>query len=157
MPSRWLGDGGLAEERTYLGEEVCLGLHAVARTEGEGALAQGGLQRDVHGRVAGKVGHERRQLADEPGRGLTRVDPSGDALLAAVGERRFEVDAVLMGYGFMPSNELLRALAAGTISTARAAISSHIATRIARRAWRASTPLAIAAASAERGRQPMKA
>lgn len=44
------------------------------------------------------------------GQGLTRVDPSGDGLTASVGHRRFEVDAVLMGYGFMPSNELLRAL-----------------------------------------------
>ena len=44
------------------------------------------------------------------GQGLTRVDPSGEALTAWLGQRRFEVDAVLMGYGFMPSNELLRAL-----------------------------------------------
>jgi NADPH-dependent 2,4-dienoyl-CoA reductase/sulfur reductase-like enzyme len=44
------------------------------------------------------------------GQGLKRVDRSGDALTALVGQRRFEVDAVLMGYGFMPSNELLRAL-----------------------------------------------
>jgi thioredoxin reductase len=44
------------------------------------------------------------------GQGLTRVERSGEALLASLGQRRFEVDAVLMGYGFMPSNELLRAL-----------------------------------------------
>jgi len=41
------------------------------------------------------------------GQGLTGVEPG---LVASVGQRRFEVDAVLMGYGFMPSNELLRAL-----------------------------------------------
>jgi NAD(P)H-nitrite reductase large subunit len=44
------------------------------------------------------------------GQGLTRVDRSGDGLIASLGARRFEVDAVLMGYGFMPANELLRAL-----------------------------------------------
>lgn len=44
------------------------------------------------------------------GQSLTRVDQAGAALVATVGARRFEVDAVLMGYGFMPSNELLRAL-----------------------------------------------
>lgn len=41
------------------------------------------------------------------GSALTRVEPG---LAAYVGQQRFEVDAVLMGYGFMPSNELLRAL-----------------------------------------------
>jgi NADPH-dependent 2,4-dienoyl-CoA reductase/sulfur reductase-like enzyme len=40
-------------------------------------------------------------------RALTRVEPG---LVAFVGQQRFDVDAVLMGYGFMPSNELLRAL-----------------------------------------------
>lgn len=42
--------------------------------------------------------------------GLTRVDPAVDGLVASLGSSRFEVDAVLMGYGFLPSNELLRAL-----------------------------------------------
>jgi D-hydroxyproline dehydrogenase subunit alpha len=44
------------------------------------------------------------------GEGLTHIERSGEALTASLGQRRFEVDAVLMGYGFMPSNELLRAL-----------------------------------------------
>jgi NADPH-dependent 2,4-dienoyl-CoA reductase/sulfur reductase-like enzyme len=43
-------------------------------------------------------------------RSLTRVEQTDDGLLATVGASRFHVDAVLMGYGFLPSNELLRAL-----------------------------------------------
>jgi thioredoxin reductase len=52
----------------------------------------------------------RRRIPLLYGQGLTRIEPSGEALTAWLGQRRFEVDAVLMGYGFMPSNELLRAL-----------------------------------------------
>ncbi len=49
----------------------------------------------------------RRDIPLLYGQALTRVEPG---LVAFVGRQRFEVDAVLMGYGFMPSNELLRAL-----------------------------------------------
>jgi NADPH-dependent 2,4-dienoyl-CoA reductase/sulfur reductase-like enzyme len=53
--------------------------------------------------------HQRR-IPVLHGQGLTRVDPSGTALVASLDRDRFEVDAVLMGYGFLPSNELLRVL-----------------------------------------------
>lgn len=62
----------------------------------------------------------RRRIPLLNGHVLASVAPSSaDGLIATVGRfrngamsavRHFEVDAVLMGYGFMPSNELLRAL-----------------------------------------------
>jgi NADPH-dependent 2,4-dienoyl-CoA reductase/sulfur reductase-like enzyme len=52
----------------------------------------------------------RRRIPLLYGQGLTRVAPAGDSLVASLGSGRFDVDAVLMGYGFLPSNELLRAL-----------------------------------------------
>lgn len=52
----------------------------------------------------------RRRIPLLYGQRLTRIEQSGEELAAWLGQRRFEVDAVLMGYGFMPSNELLRAL-----------------------------------------------
>jgi NADPH-dependent 2,4-dienoyl-CoA reductase/sulfur reductase-like enzyme len=52
----------------------------------------------------------RRRIPLLYGQGLTHIEPSGEALTASLGQRHFEVDAVLMGYGFMPANELLRTL-----------------------------------------------
>jgi NADPH-dependent 2,4-dienoyl-CoA reductase/sulfur reductase-like enzyme len=52
----------------------------------------------------------RRRIRLLYGQTLTRVEQADVGLVASLGERRFQVDAVLMGYGFLPSNELLRAL-----------------------------------------------
>lgn len=52
----------------------------------------------------------RRRIPLLFGQALTRIEQTDGSLVASLGERRVEVDAVLMGYGFLPSNELLRAL-----------------------------------------------
>ncbi|TWT12952.1 FAD-dependent oxidoreductase [Reyranella sp. CPCC 100927] len=65
------------------------------------------------------VALRRRGIPVLSGRGLVRVEPYDGALRATLGrrahrtlspERDIVVDVVLMGYGFMPSNELLLAL-----------------------------------------------
>lgn len=62
---------------------------------------------------------KRRGIPLLHGCGLARIEAQGAALVATLGQRsvrelkpgeRFVVDIVLMGYGFMPSNELLLAL-----------------------------------------------
>ncbi len=62
---------------------------------------------------------ERRRIALLHGHAILRIEPEGAALVATLGrrpepgrmpDRRFLADVVLMGYGFMPSNELLLAL-----------------------------------------------
>jgi D-hydroxyproline dehydrogenase subunit alpha len=44
------------------------------------------------------------------GRRIAAIEATADGLAAHVGDRRFVVDAVCLGYGFEPSSELLRAL-----------------------------------------------
>jgi NADPH-dependent 2,4-dienoyl-CoA reductase/sulfur reductase-like enzyme len=53
----------------------------------------------------------RRGIALLHGKALAGVEKTGGSLAATLSSgQRFEADAVLMGYGFLPSNELLRAL-----------------------------------------------
>lgn len=58
----------------------------------------------------------RRGVRVRHGAVLARVDRGGTALRATLrdpaGEQAFEADAVLLGYGFLPSHEVLRALGA---------------------------------------------
>jgi thioredoxin reductase/bacterioferritin-associated ferredoxin len=58
----------------------------------------------------------RRGVSPRYGAALSKVERAGTALRATLrdagGERAFEADAVLLGYGFLPSHEVLRALGA---------------------------------------------
>jgi len=53
---------------------------------------------------------QRRRVPVLFGHALLGVDVREGGLVARLGSGSFEVDAVCMGYGFLPSNELLRAL-----------------------------------------------
>src|SRR4051812_30084915 len=64
---RSLHDGGFAQQRLDLGEEIRLRPHAVVGAELEDARAFRGDEIEDHRRLAGEVAHDRGQLADDPG------------------------------------------------------------------------------------------
>ncbi len=65
----------------------------------------------------------RHRIALRSGAQLVRVEQEGEGLRATLrdarGEQGYDVDAVLMGYGFLPANEVLRALGAAADYDAR--------------------------------------
>ena len=75
------GDRGLAEQGAHLGEEVGVRLDAVLHAQPEHQRPLGGDAVDEHRALARVPAQEDRELADDPGLRLRRVDPQPDLAL----------------------------------------------------------------------------
>ncbi len=90
----------VAESAPRLGPRSAAALWAMA-TSAPGLLRDG---------IAMLAELQRRRVPVLFGHTLVGVEAREGGLVARLGSVRYEVDAVCMGYGFQPSNELLRAL-----------------------------------------------